>query len=384
MPGFELISVEERRKVNNLFYEIKKKKRIGFYNSNNVANFEKTFSNLIGSKYAVAVSSGTAAIKIALVAAGVKRGDEVITQAFTFIATVEAILDIGAKPIITQINETLNMCPIDLKKKITNKTKAIIPVHMLGVSCQIDEIKKIAKKKKIVVIDDNCEALGAKWRENLLGNQFEICTWSFDTGKTITTGEGGMITTNNKKYYQLCKEYKDHGHQNNPKFSRGRDTARIYGFNFRMTELNAAIGLAQLKKVKYIVKKNKNNYEKIFNSLKKFKGLKFREIPEHCTPLYDCLIFNLRSKPLASRFVRLINSYGLVTKNVPDAIQWHFAKYWKHIFLLSKKKLHIRFKKSDDLLSRSVAIPIYVNEKERSLRNRINIFIKTLKKLEIK
>ena len=134
-----------------------------------------------------------------------------------------------------------------------------MPVHMFGVSAEIDKIKKIAQNYKITVVDDNCEALGAKWKNNMLGNQFDMCCWSFDGGKTITTGEGGMITTNNKKFYKLCKEYKDHGHQNNPKFPRGRDTHRIPGFNFRSTELNASIGIAQLK--------NRQNTEKKFTVL---------------------------------------------------------------------------------------------------------------------
>ena len=203
MPGYELIDKKEKKAINEIF-----EKQELFYNGKRVKEFENRFSKYIGTKYSVAVSSGTAAIKTALISLGVQRGDEVITQSFTFIATVEAIMDIGAKPIIVNINETLNMCPNELQQKITKKTKAIIPVHMLGVSAQVDKIMKIAKKNKIPIIDDNCEALGAKWGKKRLGYHADICTWSFDNGKTITTGEGGMITTNNKRIYQTCREYK--------------------------------------------------------------------------------------------------------------------------------------------------------------------------------
>ena len=138
---------------------------------------------------------------------------------------------------------------------------------MLGVSTEVDEIIKIARKNKIIVIDDNCEALGALWGREKLGIQADVCTWSFDYGKTITTGEGGMITTNNKEIYKLSREYKDHGHQNNINLPRGRDTRRIPGFNFRTTELNAALGLVQLKKISKILRNNKKNYYIIFKQL---------------------------------------------------------------------------------------------------------------------
>tara|TARA_B100000963_G_C22620399_1_gene669637 strand:- start:1195 stop:2343 length:1149 start_codon:yes stop_codon:yes gene_type:complete len=364
MPGFELIDRKELNAINKIF-----KKKDLFYNGKRVAKFEKKFSDYIGTKYAVAVSSGTAAIKTALISIGVKPGDEIITQSFTFIATVEAIMDIGAKPIIVNIDETLNMCPIELEKKITPKTKAIIPVHMLGVSTEVEKILKIAKENKIYVIDDNCEALGAKWGKKKLGYHADACTWSFDNGKTITTGEGGMITTNNKKIYELCKEYKDHGHQNNPRFPRGLDTHRIYGFNYRITEIQAALGLVQLSKLDTIVKNNKRNYRIIENHLKNLKKIKLRKIPKKCSPLHDCLIFKVPNKSLALNFSNQLKKKNIITKNLPSAINWHFAKHWDHIFSkfgLSKKKLAKKFKKSSEILEKCIAIPISSKKQTRT------------------
>ena len=164
MPGFELVGKEERKAVNNLFDDGGVLFAHGFDNMRSgryhVREFEKQFAKYLGVKYAQAVSSGTAALKVALVALGVKRGDEVITQSFTFVAVAEAIVDVGAKPVFVNIDETLNMDPNELEAAITDRTAAIIPVHMLGVSVEQDKIHKIAKKYKLPVLDDACESLG--------------------------------------------------------------------------------------------------------------------------------------------------------------------------------------------------------------------------------
>ena len=170
-----------------------------------------------------------------------------------------------------------------------------------------------------------------------------------------------MITTNNKKIYKLSREYKDHGHQNNPNLPRGRDTRRIPGFNFRTTELNAALGLAQLKKIKTITQVNKRNYNIIFNKIKNLKEIIFRKIPKNCYPLHDCLIFRVKSKIIARKFVKLMVKNKINTKNLPDAIEWHFAKHWIHIlkkYNISKKKLNKILIPSSELLEKSIAIPI--------------------------
>ena len=264
MPGNELIGIKELNEIKKIFtksngvlfaHSFDKRRKNIF----RVRIFEKLLSKHFKSKNVQCVSSGTAAIKIALKALGVKSGDEVITQAFNFIATIEAILDIGAVPIITNIDDTLNMCPKDLKKKITKKTKAVIPVHMLGFSADMKEIKKICRAKKLPLLEDNCESVGAKLNNKFLGTHGDIGVFSFDFGKNITTGEGGAILTNNKKYFQYSKEYHDHGHQLNPKYPRGMDTVNIFGFNYRMTEMQGAVGIAQIKKIQ-MFKKDLNDY----------------------------------------------------------------------------------------------------------------------------
>ena len=367
MPGFELIGEEERKAVNQLFDDGGVLFAHGFDSLRNgryhVREFETKFAKRVGVKYAQAVSSGTAAIKVALISMGVKPGDEVITQAFTFIATAEAIIDVGAKPVFVNIDKSLNMDPNELEAAITSKTKVIMPVHMLGVSCDQDKIQKIAKKYNIFVLDDSCEALGAKWGGKPLGVSSDVSTWSFDHGKTVVCGEGGMITTDNKDLYLLAKEYHDHGHMSNKTLPRGKDTHRIYGFNYRMTEIQAVIASVQLDKIDYIVKKNREYYAYLESELASIEGVKFRQIPAKCSPLCDTLIISFEDKKIANMLVDKLIENKLATKNVPDAIEWHFAKYWDHMleeFQMSKEELQEHLIPSSKIIERSVALPIMI------------------------
>ena len=236
MPGFELIGKEEATAVAEIFNEGGILFAHGFDSLRkkyHVREFEAKSSEYFKVKYSRAVSSGTAGLKCALKAVGVKDGDEVITQSFNFIATIEAIVDCGAKPVICDIDENLHLSIDNLKKKITKETKAIIVVHMLGMGGQIDEIVDIGKKYNLPIIEDNCEAIGAKFKDNYLGTIGDIGVMSFDHGKMIACGEGGMILTNNKKYAEFVSQYSDHGHENNPNLPRGKDNRIMPGFNYR-------------------------------------------------------------------------------------------------------------------------------------------------------
>lgn len=365
MPGFELIGKEEKKNIIEIF---EKSNGVFFAHGfeklrNNifrVRQFEKKLKQKFNSKECQVVSSGTAAIKIALKAADVRPGDEVITQSFNFIATIEAILDCGAVPIITKIDDSLNMCPLDLKKRITKKTKAIVPVHMLGFSANLKEIIKICKKNKIKMIEDNCEAVGAKYKKKYLGTIGDAGILSFDHGKNITTGEGGAILTNNKKIFTYSKEYHDHGHQLNRKFPRGMDTVRYAGFNYRMSELQAAVGLAQINKVDFIIKENKKRYS-ILNEIisKKFT---IRKCHPNTIPSYDTFIFKVENEKLRKKIVNLLKLKMIGTKNLPDAIKWHFAIYWKHAI---KKKETKRLSDSLVKLKKHIAIPILIKKNHR-------------------
>jgi 8-amino-3,8-dideoxy-alpha-D-manno-octulosonate transaminase len=363
MPGNELIDYKELKEVKKIFTESdgvlfahgfdKRRKNIF-----RVRKFEKKISEAFGSKYVQCVSSGTAAIKIALKSLGVKHGDEVITQSFNFIATIEAILDCGAKPIITGINNDLNMSADELSKLITKKTKAVILVHMLGYSAELDKIQKVCRRRKIPLVEDNCEAMGATYKGKKLGTQSDIGIFSFDFGKTITTGEGGCLLTNNKKKYLYFKRYHDHGHKLMRNLPRGVDDADMPGFNYRMTELQAAVGLAQLPKLNYILRESKKRFSVIENKLK--NKVKLRGIYKGSIPNYDTLIFKIDDKKKRSKIVKYLNSTGVGTKNLPDAIKWHFAFFWKHAVTKDQIKNTLVSKK---ILEKYIAIPILLRKK---------------------
>ena len=360
MPGFEIIGKEEKRAVNKVFSEGGVLFAHGFEalrKNFHIRQFEKIFCKRFNCRHSLAVSSGTASIKIALKAMGVKPGDEVITQAFNFIATVEAIVDVGAIPIIANVDDSLNMSVEDTEKLITSKTKVILPVHMLGVPAEMNSLMQLAKNKKIKVLEDNCESVGAKYNGKFLGTIGHAGALSFDFGKVITTGEGGMIITNDYKIDKYCREYHDHGHENNPKLPRGKNTRKIYSFNYRMTELQGAIGKVQLNKLNFIIKENKKRY----NALLKGLNNKFllRKIPKGSNIIYDTLILIVKNKNLRNKIVNHLKSKGFGTKNLPDAIEWHCSAYWNHI--LSKKQVS-RSKKTKEKLETAIAIPVWLKK----------------------
>ena len=331
MPGFEWIDEEEKNAVASVFDEGGVLFAHGFdkiRKKYHVREFENKFCDIFGISRALAVTSGTAAIKIGLKSLGVKKGDEVITQSFNFVATIEAILDCGAKPIICNVNETLNMDPLDLENQISDKTKAIIPVHMLGVSAEMDKILNISKKYKLPILEDNCEAIGAKYNNKYLGTIGDVGILSFDQGKMIATGEGGMILTNDNKIDDYCRQYHDHGHENNPNFPRGRDTHKIYGFNYRMTEMQAAVGKVQLNKLSKMLAENKKR-AKILNDIL-INKYEFRSIPKNSLPTWDTVIINVENLKYRERIIEILNSEGFGTKNLPDAMEWHCSYYWDH------------------------------------------------------
>tara|TARA_B100000989_G_scaffold93376_2_gene67848 strand:+ start:2843 stop:3982 length:1140 start_codon:yes stop_codon:yes gene_type:complete len=361
VPGFELIDKKEKIAVNKLFSEGGILFAHGFDNlrkNYHIREFEKQNQTFFKSKYCLAVSSGTAAIKVALMSMGVKKGDHVITQAFNFIATVEAILDCGAIPIIVNVDKTLNMDVNELKKKITKKTKVVIPVHMLGASANIEEIIKICKKKNIRVLEDNCEAVGGKLKNKYLGTVAEVGVFSFDFGKMITTGEGGLLLTDNPKVYKYAREYHDHGHENNPKLPRGKDTRSIFGFNYRMTEMQAVVGKEQLKKLNYLLKENYKRYHILDKNLN--KNFEIRPILKNSKPNYDTFIFYCSNILVRKKILEILKKNHVGTKNLPDAIKWHCTFFWDHA--LSKKTCNYS-KYTKELLNTAIAIPILVKKK---------------------
>ena len=385
MPGFEVIGEEEKEEVLDVLsrkmlfrYEFDAQRQSIY----KVEQFERGFAAYCGTKHALAVSSGTAALRVALAALGVSPGDEVITQGFTFVATWEAILDAGAIPVFAEIDDTLCLDPDDLTNKITPRTKAIIPVHMCGSQARVNEIMDVATTHGIPVIEDTAQSCGGKLNGKALGSFGSMGTFSFDSVKTMTTGEGGMIITDDPDLYIKASEYHDHGHDHNPDVGRGLEKRRFTGFNYRMMELQGALGLAQLRKLdNVILARQKENKKRLKEALSKIDQITFRNIPDPDGDSATFLIFSLPTAEKAVAFNKALSEQGAGAVYWYDNF-WHYYKEWEH--LLEGKSLlrtghpfktasgEVRCEYSSDalpktaeLLSRALTIQIMIDMDEQ-------------------
>ena len=235
-----------------------------------LAEFENEFSKFIGIKHAVAVNSGTSGLHLCMKALNIKPGDEVITPSFSFVASSNPIIFEGGKPVFVDIDErTYNIDPKKLVEAITEKTKAVVLVHIFGQPCNMDAIKKIIEKKGIPLIEDACEALGATYRGKKVGTFGEAAVFGFYPNKQITTGEGGMIVTNDDEIANMCKSWRNQGRDDS---SEWLNHVHI-GFNYRIDELSCAVGIEQLKKLKFIINKRQKIAKKYTERLKPINGI---------------------------------------------------------------------------------------------------------------
>lgn len=332
MPGFEWLGQEETDAVNQVMqrgvlfrYEFADQRQ-GVYM---VRRFEEEFAAYTGAGHACAVTSGSTALKVALAALGVGYGDEVITQGFTFVATWEAILDCGAKPVFCEVDETLCMDPADLKKKITDKTRCIVPVHMMGAQARIKEIMAIADEAGIPVLEDTAQSAGARLGGKHLGTFGAMGTFSFDSVKTLTCGEGGMVITNDPELAQNASEYQDHGHDHKP-VGRGNEGRRFIGMNFRMMELQGALGVTQLAKLDRMVATQRRNKAALKEAIARVPGVTLRQLPDESGDSATFLAWFHETPEAAGRFAALLADNGVPAipwgKNT-----WHAYPHWEHL-----------------------------------------------------
>ncbi len=334
MPGFEVFGSEEKKQISEVLetgvlfrYEFAEQRKGVF----KVKEFEDKFAAYTGSKYAQAVTSGTAALKVALIALGVGQGDEVITQGFTFVATWEAILDVGAIPVFTEVDETLNMDPKDLEKKISSKTRCIIPVHMLGAAARIEEIVAIAKESKIPVLEDTAQAAGGRIDGQHLGTFGDCGTFSIDAVQTMTAGGGGRIICQDENLWRNMSEYHDHGHDHAPNpGARGGEGRRFIGFNYRMMELQGAIGIAQLAKLDDMIVSQKRSKDKLKEVAGSIPGVRFRKIIDEQGDSATFFAFILETQEHCQRVNKVLTQEGAGAINFGENT-WHFYPSWEHL-----------------------------------------------------
>ncbi len=240
-----------------------------------VTQFEKKMAAYCGAKYAVAVNSGTSALHIACLAAGISSGDEVITSPITFVASANCVLYCGGRPVFADVeSDTINIAPKEIEKNITPNTKAVIPVHFAGNPCDLEAISAIAKKNDLFVIEDAAHALGAEYKGSKIGSckYSDMTTLSFHAVKHITTGEGGMVLTNDEELYEKLKLFRSHGITRDDKYLTKNDGIWYYemhelGLNYRITDIQSALGISQLKKIDNFITRRRQiakKYDKAF------------------------------------------------------------------------------------------------------------------------
>jgi len=333
MPGTELFGNEERKEINDvletgiLFRYVHDQQRNGIWKAR---EFEEEVKKITGARFAHAMSNGTAAIATALAAAGIGTGDEVIVPPFTFIATIEAVMFVGAIPVFAEIDETLCLSAEGIEKAMTPKTKAVCLVHMCGGMADMDSILKVVNDYNLILVEDAGQAFAASYKGTATGLFGAAGSYSFDFFKIATAGEGGVLVTNNEDTYKIADAYSDHGH-NHQGNNRGMEQHPVLGFNYRISELHAAVGLAQTRKVPQILIENRKNKKILTDILSQTEGISFAHLADPDGDSATFLNLMLPDTEAAGRTVAELNKAGVGGFNYWYTNMYHFINQWDHI-----------------------------------------------------
>ena len=334
MPGFELWSDEERKEVNDVL-ETGILMRYGFDGPRKGVwkskELEEAICKKFGSKYAQLTSSGTSALTTVMAALGIGAGDEIIMPCFTFVASFESLLTIGAVPVLVDVDDTLTMNPDAVRKAITPKTKAVMPVHMCGSMADLDALVAICKEHKLILLEDACQSIGASYKGKSLGTIGDAGTFSFDFVKTMTCGEGGVVLTNDKDVFIKCDGYTDHGHDHLGA-DRGADLHPFIGYNYRISELHAAVGLAQIRKVDTVLAMQKKNHSLLKNILSQVPEISFRRIPDPAGDSCTFLSWFLPTEKITRAVINELKAQNILAGNFYwFDNNWHYIRKWDHL-----------------------------------------------------
>lgn len=334
--GSEELGAEEKARV----LDVLEKKRVFRYlpaglESSECSALEDEYKSFLGSAYALAVNSGTSALICALVACGVGPGDEVIIPAYTWVATAAAVTMVGAVPVLCEIDKSLTLDPGDLTKRITPRTKAILVVHMRGISAAMDEIMAVAREHGVRVIEDAAQANGGTYKGRMLGSIGNVGCFSLQQSKVITTGEGGMVVTNSEELWQRAVLYHD-GAGYQFRFIP-RKIPAFPGQNYRLTELQAALSLGQLKKMPAILRKSHHNKEQIVKGLRGQEKIELAPVFGSDHDLGLSLIFYVADGKLAHDVAQALTAEGIQAFQVYDGVanDQHIYINWE--FLMAKR-----------------------------------------------
>ena len=317
-----------------------------------ISSFESKFAKYINAKYAIAVPNGTIALHLSLLALGIGKNDEVIIPSLTYIASANAVKYTGAKPVFADsLYDSWQIDPSDIRKKITKKTKAIMPVHLYGFPCNMDEIKKISDEYNLLIVEDCAEAFGTKYKNKHVGNFGDIAAFSFFGNKTITTGEGGMVVMNNKKLYEHATHIKGQGLAKNREYWHD-----VIGYNYRMTNICAAIGLAQLERADELIFQKRQIakwYDELFKDLPIITHKESKNI-FHSYWMYNILVENSKYR---NKLREHLKKQGIETRPM------FFPIHTMPIYY--KKTIHLPV--AEDIASRGINLPSYPDLTKRDI-----------------
>jgi 8-amino-3,8-dideoxy-alpha-D-manno-octulosonate transaminase len=398
MPGFEFWGAEERKEVNDVL-ETGILMRYGFDGPRKgiwkAKELETEICKTFGSQYAQLTSSGTSALTTAMAALGIGYGDEVIMPTFTFVASFEAVISVGAIPVLVDIDETLTLNPEAVCAAITPKTKCVMPVHMCGSMADLDALKQICEEHKLILLEDACQSIGATYKGKKVGTIGHAGTFSFDFVKTITCGEGGVVMTNNKEIYTKCDGYTDHGHDHLGGADRGADQHPFVGYNYRISELHAAVGLAQIRKLPTFLEIQKKNHQALKNILSQIPETTFRVIPDPEGDSCTFLSWFLPTEEIAKAFVAEMKAQNILAGNFYwYNNNWHYISKWDHLknadFLNGQSKVvtdvlksyaTATFPASDAIMSRCISTAISLSWTEEQVKEKGEKMVSILKKV---
>lgn len=320
-----------------------------------ITEFENKVAKYVGVKYAVAIANGTAALHAACFAAGVGEGDEVITTPITFAASANCALYCGAKPVFADIKaDTYNIDPEDIKRKITDNTKAIVAVDYTGQPCEFDEIRKIAKEHNLILIEDAAHALGASYKGTMVGNISDMTTFSFHPVKHITTGEGGMIVTNNKSLYDKLILFRSHGITRNEEFLEKNDGAWYYeqlalGYNYRITDIQCALGCSQMNKLEQFIARRKELVDRYNKAFENIEGITIPHQADGCNNSWHLYVIQVEHRK--DVFDKLRAS-GI-------GVNVHYIPVYKHPYYQRHGYAEVCCPNAEKLYEHIISLPLY-------------------------
>ncbi len=397
MPGYELWSDKERKELNDVL-DSGILMRYGFDGARKgnwkAKELEAAICETFGSKYAQLTSSGTSALTTALSALGIGYGDEVITPSFTFVASFEAILSVGAIPVLVDIDDTLTLNPASVRKAITPKTKAIMPVHMCGSMADLDAMVSICKEHKLILLEDACQSIGGYYKGKSLGTIGDAGTFSFDFVKTMTCGEGGVVMTNREDIYVKSDGYTDHGHDHKG-VDRGADLHPFIGYNYRISELHAAVGLAQIKRLPQFLSIQKQNHSALKAILAQVPEISFRRIPDPEGDSCSFISWFLPTEEITKDVVNEFRAQGILPGNFYwFDNNWHYIRKWDHLknaVMLNALHPELRarvmeeaskdFSESDAIISRCISTSISLTWQEDQIKDKGEKMVNAIRKV---